>query len=200
MVKDIIFDLGGVLLDYTEEQYYGFLSKKYGLSKHKISKALNPMIERLEVGEMTIKQMRKQASKDFSIPNADLEWVRFFKSSAKPDMYMVSLAQRLKKRYRVSILSNVSRSRYIVARGLLIKRLGAYRIFTSCYMRMRKPNKQIYLAVLRALRAKPSETIFIDNLKANVVGAKRVGIKGIQFRNHSQITNALKRIGVDTRG
>ena len=198
MIKDIIFDVGGVLLKYREAEYYRYISRKYGLSETKVSRTLNPMIEKLEIGQMTLKHMRARASKEFGIPNADLEWVRFFKAAAKPDNYVIGLAKRLERRYRVSVLSNISRSRYSVARELFLHDLGAYRIFTSCYMGMRKPSKKIYLSVLHDLGAKPEETVFIDNLKANVDGAKKVGIRAVQFKNHEQIHRALRRLGVET--
>ena len=198
MIKDIIFDVGGVLLKYREAEYYRYISRKYGLSETKVSRTLNPMIEKLEIGQMTLKHMRARASKEFGIPNADLEWVRFFKAAAKPDSYVIGLAKHLERRYRVSVLSNISRSRYSVARELFLHDLGAYRIFTSCYMGMRKPSKKIYLSVLRDLGAKPEETVFIDNLKANVDGAKKVGIRAVQFKNHEQIHRALRRLGVET--
>ncbi len=197
--KDIIFDMGGVLLDYREEQYYSYISKKYNLDKSKLSRFMGPMIDELEVGRTTVKEMRSSLSRKFGIPKADLEWVRFFKRTAKPDYYMVALFSKLKKQYRVSILSNVSRSRYLVARKILINRLGAYRVFTSCYMGMRKPSKKIYTTALRELGSKPKSTIFIDNMKINVDGAKRVGINAIQYKNHAQIARALASLGVDTK-
>ena len=198
MIKDIIFDIGGVLLKYREVEYHRYISRKYGLSETKVSRTLNPMIEKLEVGQMTLKHMRARASREFGIPNADLEWVRFFKATAKPDSYVIGLAKRLERRYRVSVLSNISRSRYIIARELFLRDLGAYRIFTSCYMGMRKPSEKIYLSVLRDLGAKPEETVFIDNLKANVDGAKKVGIRAVQFKDYEQIHSALKRLGIKT--
>ncbi|MGC8537814.1 MAG: HAD family hydrolase [Candidatus Micrarchaeia archaeon] len=198
MIRDIIFDVGGVLLKYKEEDYYRYISKKYGLSIVKVSHTLNPMIAKLEIGKMTIKQMRSIASKEFGIPNADLEWVRFFKTAAEPDSYMIALVKRLEHNYRVSVLSNISRSRYVVARKLFLHDLNAYKVFTSCYMGMRKPTEKIYLTVLNDLGAKPEETVFIDNLKVNVDGAKKVGIRALQFKSHEQIAKALKRIGAET--
>ena len=198
MIRDIIFDIGGVLLNYREEEYYGYISRKYGLSKAKVSRTINSMIAKLEIGQMTVRQMCSMVSKEFGIPGADLEWVGFFKAAAKTDSYTIGLAKRLERRYRVSVLSNISRTRYVVVRELFLRDLGAYRVFTSCYMGMRKPSKKIYLAVLRDLGAKPEETVFIDNLKVNVDGAKAVGIRAVQFKNHEQITRALKRLGVET--
>ena len=111
---------------------------------------------------------------------------------------MIALAKHLKKNYRVSILSNISRSRYVIARPMFMDSVGSGKVFTSCYMGARKPSKKIYTTVLKELDAKPEETIFIDNLKANVDGAKRAGIKAIQYHNHRQIIMALKRLGVKT--
>ena len=196
MIKDIIFDVGGVLLQYKEEQYYHYISKKNNISEEKVSHTINPLIEKLEVNKITLKQMRSIMSKELGIPNVDLEWVRFFKVAAKPDKYMIALAKRLKKSYRISLLSNISRSRYVIARRMFINSIGAGKIFTSCYMGIRKPSKKIYTTVLKELNAKPEETIFIDNLKANVDGAKRAGIKAIQYHNHRQIIMALRHLGV----
>jgi FMN phosphatase YigB (HAD superfamily) len=44
--------------------------------------------------------------------------------------------------------------------------------------------------------AKPSEAIFIDDLKRNVIGARKVGIKSIQFIGYEDLVKHLKVLGI----
>lgn len=59
-----------------------------------------------------------------------------------------------------------------------------------------KTDKRVYRLILRKLKSKPEETLFIDNDLRNLVVAKEVGIKTIKFENSDQLKDELKRMGV----
>ena len=62
---------------------------------------------------------------------------------------------------------------------------------------MAKPDPKIYLYVLKKMCFDPNEAIFIDNLKRNTSGAKKVGIKGIQFTGYESLLKRLKNLGIE---
>ena len=58
----------------------------------------------------------------------------------------------------------------------------------SCDIHMLKPNEEIYRYLLDKYKLKAEECLFIDDLEANIEGAKKVGIKGEVFKqNYDEI-------------
>lgn len=196
MVKLIIFDLGGVIVYYDESQYFSFLSKRTGLPANKIKQVFDQLIEKLEKGSLSTSQMEKLASQKLGINPAILEWTGAFERLAKPNNELIKTIRLLRKRYKVVLLSNISKSRYISAFKKLVPKDLFYKRFASCYMHMKKPDPVIYKRVVKSMGVKPEDSIFIDNLIENVVGAKRAGIYGVHFISNKKLIADLKKLGV----
>jgi 2-haloacid dehalogenase len=59
-----------------------------------------------------------------------------------------------------------------------------------------KPDAAIYEAVLKSENRKAEEAIFIDDVAANVEGARAVGINGILFRGAEDLKRDLEQYGI----
>jgi putative hydrolase of the HAD superfamily len=69
-----------------------------------------------------------------------------------------------------------------------------HRVFTSCDLGRRKPEKEIYLEVAAALKKKPVEILFVDDLAANVEGARDAGLNAELCRNSAgRLREILRR-------
>ncbi len=66
----------------------------------------------------------------------------------------------------------------------------------SAELGLLKPQAEIYQSLLMQYRLDASETIFIDDMPRNVMGANAVGITGVQFENAVQCEEALKALGL----
>jgi putative hydrolase of the HAD superfamily len=58
-----------------------------------------------------------------------------------------------------------------------------------------KPDAAIYEHSLRGVGVAASEALFVDDKEANVLGARAVGIRAIQFRSVEQLRSDLKELG-----
>ena len=99
----------------------------------------------------------------------------------------LDILTRLSAHYRTFLLSNtneihVAHFDSIVATTVPGKKLSDYfeRIYYSNETGMRKPDAEIYELVLHENGLQADETLFIDDLAANVEGAKRVGLQTFQ--------------------
>ncbi len=196
MIKLIIFDLGGVVVYYTEEQYFSFLSKKTEVPANKIKNIFNPLIDEMEKGSLSATQMEKMASQKLGVKPSVLEWTDAFERLAKPNKKLIKIIRTLGKRYKVVVLSNISKSRYRAAFKELVPKDLFYKRFASCYMHIRKPDTRIYKRVVESMGVKPEEAVFIDNLTENVAGAKNAGLYGIHFIGNNRLSADLKKLGV----
>jgi putative hydrolase of the HAD superfamily len=68
--------------------------------------------------------------------------------------------------------------------------------FSSCYVRMRKPDVGIYQMASRVMQRGADECIFVDDRAENVEGARKAGMNGIHFQNVAQLTGELENLGV----
>ncbi|MCL5092850.1 MAG: HAD family phosphatase [Candidatus Marsarchaeota archaeon] len=196
MIKTIIFDLGGVVVCYKESQYFSFLAKKTGLPATKIKDVFNPLIEKMEEGSLSAKHMEKSVSQKLGIKPSVLEWTAAFERLAKPNKELIKMIRMLRKKYKVALLSNISKDRYISASKKFALKDLFHKRFASCYMHVRKPDAKIYKRVVKSMGIKPEESIFIDNLVENVEGAKKIGIRGVHFTGNKKLNADLRRLGV----
>ena len=81
------------------------------------------------------------------------------------------------KGIEVCLLSNALPNLFDTAQGLVTDD----KIFVSYKLSLLKPDVEIYRKVLKSLKAKPEEVIFIDDKLKNVEAAKSIGINGIVF-------------------
>lgn len=193
MIKTIAFDFGDVLMKDTikdiEKRYW--TSKISKSSRTKFIAALratdtgraseNDLIRAIRqtlATHLTEQQIRKQVFNSKTLP----PW---------------KLLQQVAKKYPIAILTNNSRRGPETFAKLLKMDLRSYKIINSSHLGVHKPNPQFYIKALRKLRIKPEELIFIDDVKANVVAAKKLGIKAIQYRkNMGEIRSFMKKQGI----
>jgi len=97
---------------------------------------------------------------------------------------------------RVYGLSNMSREAWEVLR----RREEFLRLFdgvvVSSLERRVKPDPAIFKTLLDRFSIRPDRAVFIDDVPANVETARRLGIDGLHFENHRQLTAALARRGI----
>jgi putative hydrolase of the HAD superfamily len=58
-----------------------------------------------------------------------------------------------------------------------------------------KPEREIYEHLLKTYDLAAAETVFIDDVEANVRGARAVGMQAIQFVSTEQTERALREMG-----
>jgi glucose-1-phosphatase len=195
MIKLIIFDIGDVLINFNDEQYIRYITKKHRIDSKEFKRSLKPLVTRMEYGNLTLQDAENALAKKFKLSKMGLEWNTSYREIARLNKSVFSLVNRLSKRYTIALLSNVGRARYIEGLGLL-DGIKADRVFASCYIKMRKPEARIYRYALKKMGVNPIEAIFIDNMEENVVGARRVGITSIQFTNYGNLVKDLKRLKI----
>src|SRR5208283_4093512 len=113
MIKLIIFDIGDVLIDFNDVQYVNYVAGKHRINKEKLAKELNPLREKMEYGAIGLQDAEDELSKRLKISKVNLYWVESYRKIAKLNRPVFNLVNHLHKRYKIALLSNVSRARYI---------------------------------------------------------------------------------------
>ncbi len=107
---------------------------------------------------------------------------------------MKDLVKKVRVNYKTGILSNTTifESRIICCKYFLSP-LFDVEVY-SWQISSLKPDFKNYRFISGKLKVKPSECVFIDDTKVNVEAAKRLGMKGIHFKNLKQCKNELKKL------
>ncbi len=198
-IKAIIFDVGGVLIHYDNTRNYFMsemarIAKKTKVTKEKIAYVYNVLFPMFEEGKMSKKEYDRRMAKLFGISEKEVDWYGNFVKYAKLNKPIFRLIERLRsKGIAIAYFSNVDKSRYMHMKLLLkpYAKLFDYS-FASCYMGTRKPYKIAFEKVLRKMRVKPEEALFVDNEPKNVEGAEKAGIKSILFKNNKDLEKRIK--------
>lgn len=194
MIRNIIFDVGNVLVSYDPDSYM----ERMGLDEETKRRLKANMFEH---------QLWLDADQGLRSPE---EFLEAFTENA-PDMadlirrvhesvggtvelfdYAVEWILDLKDRgYHVYILSNYSENMFRqTEHKLKFLPLMDGAVFSYTIQEI-KPNAAIYNYLCDEYGLEPEESVFIDDLLENVAGAERVGIHGICFCDYAQAKRDL---------
>jgi glucose-1-phosphatase len=187
LIKNIIFDLGNVIVDLDIQRTFDSLGHYLGAEGLRKAHDLD-LFNKYEVGAITEKEFFKQL-KQLCVENTPKRalvdaWNIMLLSIPFQRLIML---EHLKKDYKVIMLSNTNKTHLDWVRSYLN---GLYRIqdfekrffhdvYYSHVIGLRKPNVDIYDYVLSTSNILPEETVFIDDNADNIIGSKKAGIKGV---------------------
>jgi epoxide hydrolase-like predicted phosphatase len=198
-VRAIIFDVGGVLAigRYSLFKKRGhrmlgvheFITKKLKISLDQWFDSIDTSYANSIEGGHSKKQVLKIFSKNLKSSPEKIEklFIKAYKKNFKQNKQLFKQAFKLQKKgYKIAILSDqwpVSKEALMPEK--IYKKFNE--VVVSCEAGMRKPNLKIYKMVLKKLKIKPFQAIFIDNQKWNLQPAKKIRMKTILFKNNKQL-------------
>lgn len=195
MYKNVIFDIGNVLLKFNPKE---FLSSKIPqadkvLEVHRevFESEEWLMLDRGTITEEDAKQViiSRSSNNGHLIPLAFENWYDIL----IPIEGTVEVLKQLKAaNYRVYFLSNF----HLLAFKNIKERYDFFKIFhggvVSYEEQLLKPEEGIYTRLIEKYELKPEECIFIDDVQANIDGAKKVNFQTILFKNPKDLVEKLK--------
>lgn len=200
-VKNIIFDVGQVLVSYDWEGYlksFHFPAEEEKLIAEKVfksqtwnerDKGLLPEEEYLKKFiaalpaeyEEDVKEVIAQSEKSVGIKDYAKTWTSYLKSQD----------------YHLYVLSNYSQFMLDHTRENKMPFLeNMDGVVFSCEVKEIKPEPEIYKLLLSRYGLKAEESVFLDDREENCEAARKLGIKAIQFHDLKQAAKELEKLGV----
>lgn len=198
MIKAIIFDLGNVLLNYDARKAARRFSEacRVPLLKVWIHFFTSPTEKAYTRGEISSYEFYRHAKAALKFPVDYQTFKHFWNDIFWENAGMQDLLKRLKRRYPLYLISNTNQMHFDYVK-MNFKVLRHFKkTFPSHELGHRKPEPEIYIKVLRKIKLRPEETVFIDDVLKFVRGARAVGMHAIRFRSKGQLLEDLKRLGV----
>jgi putative hydrolase of the HAD superfamily len=199
-IEAIIFDFGGVMMDFRQLPSFQEQESRLGLEPGGLSEILwrSPDWRLAEVGTITDEEYWRRTGAQLGLHTSEAirNFVQALFRDAKSDRRMADLVRRLRGRYRTGLLSNASD----VLPRLLRERYGLDGLFDveviSALVGLAKPAPAIFRLTLERLGTVPEATVFVDDYEPNVTAAAELGIRAIHFVGYEALIPALQKQGV----
>ncbi|UMB61466.1 HAD family phosphatase [Lutibacter sp. A80] len=202
-IDTIIFDLGGVLVDWKPEYLY---RKIFNGDEQKVQWFLNnvctPQWNIEQDAGRTIAEAN--AIKIAEFPEYEKEIISFYKRwdemFSGPIKENLQLFKKLKasKKYKIYALTNWSAEKWEVGIKLFPFFNDFDGVIVSGKVKLIKPFPEIYKLILNTYNITPEKAIFIDDNKKNVLTANNLNINGIHYTKELDLINKLKDLKINT--
>ena len=198
-IKNIVFDLGGVLIDLDFKSAINGLQKAGFTNVKEQLQAFDRegIFQKFELGEISADEFRASIRENSNVSLTDEEvdslWNLMLLEIPREKLELIL---DLRSKYMVYLLSNTNSIHwdYVCKNAFNYHgfRMDDYfeETFLSYEMHLAKPDKAIFEKMLIDANLLPEETLFIDDLEANCKAAEEVGIHA----HHYHIGDDLSKI------
>lgn len=193
MIKNMILDIGGIILDDGKENLRKYLQvseeetkklykivygskgfRQYLLGYINLKKCMNSIISENPAYRAYIKKMLLKSNLKDIVP---------IKAN------VLQVIRELKEKYNIYFLSNITKETYEYIEDILNEFDGGIYSFK---VHLCKPNPEIYKKLLYTYNLKKEESIFFDDRQRNVDIGNELGIKSIKFNTEQDILDVLQ--------
>ncbi|HMA58771.1 MAG TPA: HAD family phosphatase [Halanaerobiales bacterium] len=194
MVKNVVFDLGNVLLDFNSDEIIADYVKDEKLHQQ-ISENIFNSKEwiLLDRGEITAKEATNRFIK--RIPDKEKlvrEIMDNWKHYLTPIQVNVEVLNNIaQKPINLYVLSNFHKEAF----EEVYEKYDFFNHFDGMIISYRektvKPERKIYEKLINRYNLKPDTTLFIDDSERNIEAAKKLGFKTIHFNDNMKLSNSI---------
>lgn len=192
MIKNLIFDLGGVLVSLDRERCLSDFSSQLGFDNfgdYLNAYAQKGFFAEFENGDINSGQFRDEVRKRCGKENVTDQMIdsALLSFLTHVDPYKVKMLLDLKQKYNLLLLSNVNPiawgrccELFLEAHGVDIEDVFE-KLYLSYEMGSSKPGNEIFEKLIADSGIVPEETLFIDDAAANIEKGKEFGLQGLLY-------------------
>ena len=189
MIKNIIFDVGGIILDDSLDNISKVYNKDMSEIYYKIFKG---NFRECLLGKLSINDYINDFKDD-----KDYEYIKKILNPSKQSImnpllkdnydYIISLKE---KGYKIYLLSNVTPETLNYLKSVININLFDGTIF-SCVEGIKKPDPEIFKLLFNKYNLNINESIYFDDKDRMINAANELGLKSIKFTSIEDIKNNL---------
>lgn len=186
----IMFDCFGVILTETATSFF-----KKRFTYEEALKIKDEYFVKADEGKVTLQEIADRLEERYGYKAEDT--INEFKENAKPMLETINLIKRLNKKNHVILVSNVTL-------GFLEPLFEEYDLdclfeheVKSCYLGIAKPDLGIYRHAISLYENRFDKMFMIDDNQINLDHLCELGVKGILFKDASQLEEELRKEGVE---
>jgi 2-haloacid dehalogenase len=199
-INTLVFDLGGVLIDWNPEYLYNKIIPDENERKWFLSTICTPDWNEEQDAGRSLQEATEHLVNKFPGHEAAIRayYDRWKEMLGGPIHETVEIFRELKTQGRVRLyaLTNWSAETFPVALELYEFLHWFDGRLVSGEEKVRKPFPEIYQLLIQRFTIDPHQAIYVDDNIRNVLPARELGFVGIHFRTPALFREELKRLGV----
>lgn len=194
-IDALLYDFGGVLIQIDFDNIFRRWAELAQVPFEQVKGRFShgSAYRRHERGEIDLARYYEALRKELGVGLTDEQltdgWQRVF-GPENPEV--VAAVRSLAPRIPQYLLSNTNRTHYDFFRARYARALAPLRrVFVSCDMGSRKPERAAYEHVAREIGVPPGRIFFLDDTAENVEGARAAGMKAAHIRSPGDVLRAV---------
>ena len=195
---DVVFDIGRVLVALQPERLLQLLRARGG-----VVSTLEDVTGRIDLaghetgrlhGMQLLQQIAALAPEPISMTALQEAWVDML----RPEPAMLQLADRLRQRHRIFLLTNVGDLHWAHLEQVVGLHRYALDVLRSDLAGVMKPDPRIYVEAERRFSLSPDTTVFIDDRAENIEAARTRGWRAFVHHHPVSTIATLQSWGLDS--
>lgn len=198
-IKAVVFDAGGVLVDW--ETICRKFAAEAGINEVKFFKVFLDLSfdskTGSDLGKITTDEFFQKLATTLGMVKKWKSWRRRFARGFKRIEPTYKLLDLLKGKFRLAILSNSKKD--LIAEWEDIGRIKQYftLVIDSSEVKLIKPDPRIFILTYQKLKLKPEECLFVDDDEKNIKAAQKLGFQTVHFTDpKTGVALVKKKLGL----
>lgn len=199
MIKNIIFDVGNVLVSFDWETYF----KNLGITEDVFERVADATVRSSLWNEYDRSSLSDEELLDGFIKQSPKDeqqiravWDNIGKVIACYPYTKTWISELKEKGYKIYLLSNYPKRTYELTKEELSFEHQMDGGLFSFEVKHIKPEREIYQALMDKYNLVPEECVFLDDNKNNINAATAFGMEGILFTSQEQAIADLKKLNI----
>ena len=203
MIRTLIFDFGNVVGFFDHWQVTRRLAAHGEVAAEELHAFLfgGPLEDDYEAGRISSAEFLRHVREKARLRCSEEVLVTSYTDIFWPNPDVCGLLPRLKTRYRILLASNTSELHSRQFQRQFAEALQSFDgLVLSHEIGARKPGAAFFEHCLRRAGGGAAECVFIDDLPANVAGARACGLHGIVYAGIEGLCRDLAALGITGNG
>jgi HAD superfamily hydrolase (TIGR01509 family) len=195
----VLFDLGGVTCRFSPARRLEALAGASGLSAEEVHRRLfaSGFDDDCDRGRYTLHELVAQISSRLGVTLHRAELASLWVHGFEPDADVLALIDRVRHAAQTAMLSNNGPLVHAMVVELLPDVAARFdQLCFSYQVHALKPDPQVFLRTLARLGVEPEQSVFIDDTRGHVEGARAVGIDALHFVSADALAEQLLERGL----
>ena len=199
MIRNIIFDFGGVILKHPASVTENIIAKIFSISPEEAATIWKREKASLMKGQISSEQFIEKIKNELHFDSSTSELLKlwselYVKEAQGINADVLSLVDTLKQTYKVYLFTDTIdvHDAYNSTRNIYEKFTKVFKSYEEGVAKTEGEKAFIYL--FKKIQAKPEECVLIDDLEENIQRAQACGIKGILYKNFDDLQQQLAQV------
>ncbi|MBX2933838.1 MAG: HAD hydrolase-like protein [Ferruginibacter sp.] len=196
-VTTLFLDIGGVLLTNGWDRASRKLAaEKFKLNLDELNESHHLVFNDFETGKLTMDEYLTRLKLHNNLVFSNKELKAFIFEQSKPFNNSIGYFKTLKQQHKLKVFAVNNEGRelneYRINKFALDELFDAF--VSSCYVKIRKPDPDIFRIACDIAHSLPQQTVMIDDRSMFAEVAKTVGITGFQYEGLDSIKEKIKSL------